>query len=72
MRVEHKEPAKGFPADCELRLGTSSWDPEARSIKFAWRDRNGKVSRGGEVPVEALPQMLEIAVRHGYLNLRSV
>lgn len=71
MKVEHREPAKG-DANWELRLGISSWDPEnpeSKSIKFAWKDRNGRTARGGEVPVEALPQMLEFAIREGYLRL---
>lgn len=71
MRMECSELAKTNP-DCELRLGASSWDPdnpESKSIKFASKDKNGKTARSGEVPVEALPQMLEFAIREGYLTL---
>lgn len=59
---------------CELLLGVSSWDPdnpESKSIKFAWQDKNGRTARGGEVPVEVVPQMLEFAIREGYLTLTA-
>lgn len=71
MRVEHAEPARLGDA-CEVMLGASSWDPDnpgSKSAKFAWRDKNGRVARGGEVPIEALPQMLDFAIRKGYLTL---
>ncbi len=71
MLTEHKEAAK-INADCELRLGVASWDDgsgEAKSIKFAWFDKNGKACRGGEFPVEALPQALDFAIRKGYVSL---
>ncbi len=65
------EPAKIDP-DCELRLGTASWDDgsgRAKSIKYTWFDKNGKAARGGEFPVEALPQALDFAIRKGYVSL---
>jgi len=65
------EPARNDP-NCEIRLGIASWDDgteTARSVKYAWFDKNGKVARGGEFPVEALPQALESAIRNGYLRL---
>jgi hypothetical protein len=65
------EPARNDPS-CEIRLGIASWDDgtgTARSVKYAWFDKNGKVARGGEFPVEALPQALEFAIRNGYLRL---
>jgi len=71
MKTIFKEPARNDP-DCEIRLGIASWDNgtrSARSVKYAWLDVNGKVARGGEFPVEALPQALEFAVRNGYLQL---
>jgi len=71
MRPAFSEPARGHP-NCEIRLGIASWDDgkgTARSVKFAWFDKNGKVARGGEFPVEALPQALEFAIRNGYLRL---
>jgi len=71
MRVDCSEAARTDNA-CEIRLGAASWDDGTDthlSVKYAWFDKNGKACRGGEVPVEALPQMLEMAIRHGYLKL---
>lgn len=65
------------PADndsgCEIRLGIASWDSgdgSAKSVKYAWFDKNGKVARGGEFPIEALPQALDFAIRKGYIRLK--
>ena len=71
MKPEHKEKAK-VDSSCELRLGIASWDDgseTAKSIKFTWFDKNGKAARGGEFPVEALPQALDFAIRKGYISL---
>ena len=68
MKVEHGETVKGN-TECELQLGISSWSDDAESIKFAWPTANGRWARGGEVPVGALPQMLEFAIREGYVKL---
>jgi len=71
MQAAHSEPAKIDPA-CELRLGIASWDDGSRtaqSIKFTWFTKNGKAARGGEFPVEALPQALDFAIRKGYISL---
>jgi hypothetical protein len=71
MRAAFSEPANNHP-DCEIRLGTASWDDgkdTQKSAKFTWFDKNGKAARGGEIPVDALPQMLEFAIRTGYLVL---
>jgi hypothetical protein len=71
MKAIHSEPAKCSPK-CELRLGIASWDDgseTAKSIKFTWFDKNGKAARGGEFPVEALPQALDFAIRSGYISL---
>jgi hypothetical protein len=72
MIPEHSEKSRTNP-DCELRLGIASWadgDESAKSIKFTWFDKNNKAARGGEFPVEALPQALEFAIRKGYITLR--
>lgn len=56
----------------EIRLGVASWDKGSRtsmSVKFAWFDKNGRAVRGGEFPVEALPQALTFAIQKGYLSL---
>ena len=71
MRSAFSEPAKD-DSNCEIRLGVASWDDgtgAAKSVKYAWFDKNGKVARGGELPVEALPQALDFAIRKGYLRL---
>lgn len=71
MEVEHREKAK-VDSNCEIRLGVASWDDgskEAKSIKYTWFDKNGKAARGGEFPVEALPQALDFAIRKGYVSL---
>lgn len=71
MQTIHSEQAKCAPS-CELRLGVASWDDgsgTAKSIKFTWFDKNGKAARGGEFPVEALPQALDFAIRNGYVSL---
>jgi hypothetical protein len=71
MRQAFSEPAKNDPR-CELRLGVASWDDGSgavQSVKYTWFDRNGKAARGGEFPVEALPQALDFAIRKGYVSL---
>jgi hypothetical protein len=70
MRWFQKEPVKGKKRD-ELRLGIASWDDgsgTAKSIKYTWFTKNDRAARGGEMPVEALPQALEFARREGYLK----
>ena len=57
--------------NCTIRIGIASWNKPGRndiSIKYAWLDKNGKTTRGGEVPIEAIPQMLEEAISSGYLK----
>ncbi len=71
MRPAFSEPAKNDP-DCEIRLGIASWDDgsgTAKSVKYAWFDKNGKTARGGELPVEVLAQALDFAIRRGYVRL---
>ena len=71
MQVAHSEPST-FDSDCEIRLGVASWDDgsnTAKSVKYTWFDKNGKAARGGEFPVEALPQALAFAIRKGYVDL---
>lgn len=71
MQVAHAEPAKN-DSSCEFRLGIASWDDgskRAMSIKYTWFDKTGRAARGGEFPVEALPQALDFAIRKGYVSL---
>ncbi|MCF5548852.1 MULTISPECIES: hypothetical protein [Pseudomonas] len=50
----------------ELRLGWASWDDGSmtrRSVKYAYTDSLGKVSRGSpEIPMEFLVDILEFAL----------
>lgn len=71
MQVAFSEPAEKH-ADCQIRLGVASWDDgsgKEMSVKFAWFDKNGRACRGGEFPVDALPQALDFAIRKGYITL---
>ncbi len=68
MNVQYAEPVEGH-SESEIRVGEASWDPDDISVKYASRGRNGQVTRSGEVPVWALPQMLTVAIREGYLTL---
>jgi hypothetical protein len=68
MRVEKAEACRHHPED-EIRIGRSSWSEDDVSIKYAWPDKRGRASRGGEIPIEALPQMFEFAIREGYLSI---
>lgn len=72
MQVAHSEPAD-VGDRCEIRLGVASWaekgDTTTKSVKFTSFDKNGRATRSGEFPVEALPQMLDFAIRNGYLTL---
>lgn len=51
--------------DGELRIGWASWDDgsyKSRSIKYAYRDSSGKISRGcPELPFDILVDMLVLA-----------
>lgn len=71
MRPAYSEPAE-IDSNCEIRLGIASWDDgsgTSRSVKYTWFDKNGKAARGGEFPVEALPQAIDFAIRKGYVSL---
>ena len=55
----------------ELRIGWASWDENSfrdRSIKWAFRDSSGKISRGcPELPFDVLVDMVLLAQRQGEL-----
>jgi hypothetical protein len=73
MKAAHSEPSEIDPS-CEIRLGTASWDDgkgAAKSIKYTWFDKLGRACRGGEFPIEALPQAIDFAIRNGYLKLSA-
>jgi hypothetical protein len=67
MDPEFCEPVDDRPDD-ELLLGGSSWDENERSLKYAWRDKNGRRARGGELPIAAMPQAVLFAARNNYLT----
>ena len=72
MQVAFSEPYRDAEDGEEIRLGVASWDDGSRtrmSVKFTWFDKNGRAARGGEIPVEALPQALTFAIQKGYLSL---
>ena len=57
--------------DAMIRDGYASWDKGAKkdfSIKYTWFDKRGHACCGGEVPVEAIPQMVKVALKYGYLK----
>jgi hypothetical protein len=54
--------------DDELLLGKSSWNGEEASLKYGWLDKKGRRSRGGELPVRAIPQGVLLAANEGYLS----
>lgn len=64
--------AKKEYGDGELRIGWASWDNnhlEHRSIKYAYKDRSGKVSRGcPEIPFDVLVDMINFAYEEGELS----
>lgn len=71
MKAVYSEPARINP-DCQIRLGVASWDDGTNSnmsVKFTWFRKDKKAARGGEFPVEALPQALDFAIRKGYVSL---
>lgn len=76
--VLHTEKVDGTKSD-ELRIGVASWDEIAKggsgehlALKYAWRDKNGRVARGGEVPMSVLPQCIEFAVATATLDISDV
>lgn len=58
--------------DGELRIGWASWDDgkyKDRSIKYAYRDSSGKISRGSpELPFDILIDMMLLAGAQGELR----
>jgi hypothetical protein len=67
MDPEFCEPVPDTEGD-ELLLGASTWNPDERSLKYSWRDKIGRRSRGGELPLAAMPQAVLFAARTEYLD----
>lgn len=59
----------------EFRIGWASWDDgsmTARSIKYAYKDASGKISRGSpELPLDMLMDMLLLAAEQGEIRFDS-
>jgi hypothetical protein len=51
-----------------LLLGASSWSADDKSLKYGWRDKSGKIARGGELPISAIPQAIGLAAEKGFLD----
>ena len=62
--------------DGDLRIGWASWDDgsyTSRSIKYAYRDASGKISRGcPELPFDILIDMVIRAYGQGELSAEQV
>ena len=71
MIYQHIEKVRDSDTD-EIIIGSASWDNSDQSVKYAWPDTRGHRARGGEVPVWAVPQMIEALVREGYLPAQDV
>jgi len=60
----------------DLRIGIASWDAgdfKSRSIKYAYRDKSGKVSRGcPELPFDVLVEMVILAHKQKELSVEQV
>lgn len=58
--------------DGDLRIGWASWDDgsrTSRSIKYAYLDESGKISRGcPELPFDILVDMVVLAAKQGELS----
>ncbi len=71
-----KKPYQHGDTRGELRIGWASWDEnqyEARSIKWAYRDRDGKISRGcPEIPLDMLADLVILAQEQGELDADDV
>jgi hypothetical protein len=59
----------------DLRIGWASWDEgtfECRSIKWAYHDASGKISRGSpEIPFNVLVDMVLLAHEQGELSTKD-
>ncbi len=68
MKPTVEVPVEGGSDGDMLLLGTSSWSDDDTSLKYGWPDKNGRRSRGGELPTSAIPQAVILAAQTGYLN----
>jgi hypothetical protein len=70
MDYEVNVPVEGQPGEKgdRLLLGVSSWNSDDKSLKYGWPDKNRKIARGGELPIWAIPQAMELAAERGFLD----
>jgi hypothetical protein len=70
MEYEVNVDVEGPPGENgdRLLLGSSSWNPDDKSLKYGWPDKNRKIARGGELPTWAIPQAIELAAETGFLD----
>lgn len=67
MNYIHEEDVPGTPD--RIVVKPAAWNPQGRhSTKYVWPDKNGNPSRGGEIPIEAIPQMVRFLAQHGELT----
>jgi hypothetical protein len=73
MQVTYSEPCRGDPTR-EIRAGLASWDTDGTeySIKEGYRNKLGYIARGSEIPAEVILQMVEVAVRQGYITPKQI
>lgn len=68
ITLKKKEYEKGYS---ELRFGIASWDDgslTAKSLKYAYQDKNGRISRGSpELPIGVVIDLLLFAAENGAL-----
>lgn len=72
MIVTHKKNYTNGDTTGVLQVGWASWDKDryqSRSIKWAYPDKSGKVSRGApEIPFDILLDMVMYAADQGELD----
>ena len=69
MDWKKKEVCNSDP-NCELRIGDPSWGGDEPAMKYTWFTSLGHPARGGEFPLKALPEMLDFAIRSGYITIK--
>ena len=71
ITIWHKDYESEGGTPGEIRIGWASWDEghTTKSIKWAYRDSTGKISRGApEVPFDVLVEMALFAIEKGELD----
>jgi hypothetical protein len=71
MQYRHRITSSVRPP-CLILGGGSSWDDDDPAIKFGWLTVTGAIARGGEYPAVALPEMVEFAIKNGYVTAKDI